>query len=143
MSQLRDEKQAIEKELEAEKKKVLAQKSVVNELEASDEARAKQIEELKAGLSALEAQSRTDGSDLLSLRKQLAELGILRRQLDESTEECNDKSKRIVTLEGAARKSKEEMAELSQQGEVHYRISLLLLINEDSYTLLTHPNDIF
>ena len=143
MSQLRDEKQAIEKELEAEKKKVSAQKSVVNELEASDEARAKQIEELKAGLSALEAQSRTDGSDLLSLRKQLAELGVLRRQLDESTEECNDKSKKIVALEGAARKSKEEMAELSQQGEVHYCKSLLLLINEDSYTLLTHPNDIF
>ena len=118
MSQLRDEKQAIEKELEAEKKKVLAQKSVVNELEASDEARAKQIEELKAGLSALEAQSRTDGSDLLSLRKQLAELGILRRQLDESIEESNEKGKRISVLEGAARKTKDEMAELTQQGDV-------------------------
>ena len=118
MSQLREDKQAIETELEAEKKKVLAQKSVVAELEASDEARARQIEELKAGLSALEAQSRIDGSDMLSLRKQLAEVGVLRRQLDESIEESNEKGKRIAVLEGAARKTKDEMAELTQQGDV-------------------------
>ena len=118
MSQLREDKQAIETELEAEKKKVLAQKSVVAELEASDEARARQIEELKAGLSALEAQSRIDGSDMLSLRKQLAEVGVLRRQLDESIEESNEKGKRISVLEGAARKTKDEMAELTQQGDV-------------------------
>ena len=97
---------------------MLTQKSVVAELEASDEARARQIEELKAGLSALEAQSRTDGSDMLSLRKQLAELGVLRRQLDEAVEESNEKSNRITALEGAARKTKEEMAELTQQGDV-------------------------
>ena len=118
MSQLREDKQAIETELDAEKKKVLAQKSVVAELEASDEARARQIEELKAGLSALEAQSRIDGSDMLSLRKQLAEVGVLRRQLDESIEESNEKGKRISVLEGAARKTKDEMAELTQQGDV-------------------------
>ena len=97
--QAREEKAAADAEVEKAGLTVSTQAATIADMEGREAAQARQIAELRRGLEGLEEQSRADAEDLATLRKQLAQVAPLRRQVETLTTEAETHTERVGALE--------------------------------------------